>query len=876
MYQGNDTNRAGEIIQGLLNDSRFGFKDKGGYLREGICPDCGKKELYVRKNQPWRVACGRENNCGSSWTTKELLPHLFENYIKRFPPTRENPKATADAYMMEDRGFKMPICRQWYDQEGHRLKGSGEYVPTIRFYLDQERTRYWERLIGRTKADGQKVHIGGRRKPNGSLFRGDAWVPPGQILDQGDKCFITEGIFHAIALMHAGHKVAAAISSSNFPANLIDEHKNKRITWVLALDGDHAGRKAIRKHRLKLLELKETVEVCLLPDGKKDWDDFWQAGKLDDTFFEKCFYQGTLFTAGSLGEKVWRMFCRQPTRRNYVIEYQKALYSACVDSKFSAELQEEKIKLTSPEGFEKFGMHFTASLICNVIPKFLFLEKDEMVGDQRYVFKVEYKNGASKQIISLEGTSLCSADAFHKALLNKTTGGMFSGNNKDFAALAKQWFLPRTTEVKTIPYVGYEKQSKAWIFNDNAFQAGKKIKKNTHGYFEVGRTGIKPDMNSFELSTDGGFDPGWLPDYIKAFSFQGLAVLAFWLGSLFAQQIRFKHKSFPFLEFTGEAGAGKSTALEFCWKLLGRDEYEGFNVINATKVGKRREFNQISNLPVVLIESDKNGGQEKFAAQFNFETLKELFNGRATGTLGMATRNNNTKAQPFLGTLVFSQNAEVDGEESILSRIVHCHADKKHHTKSTREIARKFEQKTVADVGGFLELALKNEKKILDTYFQAFPRMEKALEDGGVTHQRITKCHAQVAAFARALQILFPNFTETMLQDFIAYLGGRALIREERIATDHPMVEKFWETFDYINSESSNKDGMNFSSDDRFIAVSLNTFRAQCLTHGQEIMDITQLKKLLPSCKRYKFVEKNRSVWNKLQNKSVKCWIFKK
>jgi hypothetical protein len=118
MFNDNDSNRADEIVRALLQDNRFYFSDQGGYLRKGVCPDCGKKELYVRKSEPWRIACGRENKCGSSWTTKELLPQLFENYVKRFPPTAENPKATADAYLTEDRCFNFTRCRSWYDQEG--------------------------------------------------------------------------------------------------------------------------------------------------------------------------------------------------------------------------------------------------------------------------------------------------------------------------------------------------------------------------------------------------------------------------------------------------------------------------------------------------------------------------------------------------------------------------------------------------------------------------------------------------------------------------------------------------------------------------------------------------------------------------------------
>jgi len=776
---------------------------------------------------------------------------------------------------MEDRGFQLGRCRKWYDQEGHRLAGSGEFIPTIRFYLDSERTRYWERLIGKTKNDGQKAHIGGRRKSDGSLFRGDAWVPQGQELKQGENCFITEGIFHAIALEHTGRKVAAAISSSNFPSNYIEANKGKGVVWVLAMDGDHAGRKAMRKHRLKLLEMKETVEVCLLPEGKKDWDDLWQAGKLDDPFFEECFYQGLLFTAGTVGEKVWRIFCRYPTRRRHVIEFRNALYSAMVDAKFSADLQEDEISLASPEGLEKFRTSCTVDLICNVAPRFLYMEKDALIDEQKYIFQIDYKNGTNAKLMALDGTSLTGGEAFNKALLNNTNGGRYSGDNKDFAILTRKWLDDKMLEVQSIPFIGYEKKSKAWVFHDNAFQSGRKIKLNEHGYFELGQHGIKTSLGSVVLKTDGEFDPGWLPNFIKAFHYQGLAVLAFWLGTIFVQQVREKHKTFPFLEFTGEPGAGKSTVLEFCWKLVGRDEYEGFDIAKSTPAGRRRAFNQVSNLPIVIIESDRDrGDNEKRPQQFDFDECKPFYNGRSTGTLGVATRSNDVDEQLFQASLLISQNAEVDGSEALLQRIVHCHVDKKHHGVGSREIARWFERQNSSTVGGFLELALKHEKRILDTYFKAFAELEPVFTEGGVRNERIIKNHAQIAAFGHALPILFPNMTNDVLQNFTSYLGNRALVREERIAADHPLVEKFWETFHYINAEKTNHEGLNLSQDDRLIAINLNHFRAQCLTYGQEIIDLTLLKKILPSSKRYKFIEKNRAVWSKSQEKTFKCWVF--
>lgn len=418
------------------------------------------------------------------------------------------------------------------------------------------------------------------------------------------------------------------------------------------------------------------------------------------------------------------------------------------------------------------------------------------------------------------------------------------------------------------------KKSKAWVFNDNAFCRGKRIPLNEHGYFELGTVGIKTNLGSVALRTDGKFSPDWLPKFITAFHYQGLSVLSFYLGTLFAQQIREAQKTFPFLEYTGEPGAGKSTVLEFCWKLLGRDEYEGFDIAKSTTAGRRRAFNQMSNLPIVIIESDRDrGDNEKRPQQFDFDECKPFYNGRSTGTLGVATRSNDVDEQLFQASLLISQNAEVDGSEALLQRIVHCHVDKKHHRPGTRDIARWFERQTAETVGGFLEVALSRSQAILDTYFSAFEAMERLFSEGGIKNERIIKNHAQIAACAHALKVIFPNLTDDVLYNFTDYLGNRAMAREDRIKADHPVIEKFWEIFEYIN----NKLGTNTldkSSNPAEIAVNLNQFRAESQNFGQEYIDLTMLKKILPAGKRHKFIAKNRVVWDKQEQKNYKCWVF--
>lgn len=96
------------------------------------------------------------------------------------------------------------------------------------------------------------------------------------------------------------------------------------------------------------------------------------------------------------------------------------------------------------------------------------------------------------------------------------------------------------------------------------------------------------------------------------------------------------HKSFPFFEAGGEPGTGKSTLLLFLWKLFGRIKYEGIDPVKSTKSGLIRTFRQVSNLPVVLIESEREN-EKGVVKQFDWDSLKTLFDGGSLGAQGVKT-----------------------------------------------------------------------------------------------------------------------------------------------------------------------------------------------------------------------------------------------
>lgn len=153
-----------EILSRLKSDYAMKTSPDGKFLRYGKCPSCGKKELFAGTETPVTVQCGRENNCGYQESTRNLYPDLFVSVVKRSPPTPQNPKATADAYLSEVRGLDITRWHNCYDQETYQNFSTRHTSPTIRFAIfnpDNNTQGYWERLIDPAKDDSKaKIKTG--------------------------------------------------------------------------------------------------------------------------------------------------------------------------------------------------------------------------------------------------------------------------------------------------------------------------------------------------------------------------------------------------------------------------------------------------------------------------------------------------------------------------------------------------------------------------------------------------------------------------------------------------------------------------------------------------------------------------------------------
>ncbi|MDS1449201.1 hypothetical protein P4G37_14530 [Shigella boydii] len=113
-----------EIINRLIRD--YNFKEENNYLRYGVCPQCGKKELFTSLERPYIVHCGRENKCGTDLLTKELYPDVFSSWSDRYISTKDEPYAAAAAYLQEARNIAVGPLKGAFTQERYQDKENGE------------------------------------------------------------------------------------------------------------------------------------------------------------------------------------------------------------------------------------------------------------------------------------------------------------------------------------------------------------------------------------------------------------------------------------------------------------------------------------------------------------------------------------------------------------------------------------------------------------------------------------------------------------------------------------------------------------------------------------------------------------------------------
>ena len=637
----------------------------------------------------------------------------------------------------------------------------------------------------------------------------------------------------------------------------------------------------------------DEIAWVALAGKNRDWDDVYRDGQLDDVFMTEASYQGRLFVAPNPSKKAFLLHLKKPLSF-FLLEFGERLFTAKVNSdELNRELNKDSDEGTTPKSREEsFDKYCDIKQVANCIPHFEYIQRDALSGDQQFFFQFNFPNPAQNCKEPLAPNSIGDPRSFSKSLLERTPGGNFEGGEKVLSMLRSKW-LENALTVRALPFVGYDATSKTYCYQTFGFNNGREYMANSHGYLEVGKSGLKTSLSSLALTRGKDEEPDWFADFLEVNDMNGLASLAWWTASLFTQQIRSKQHSWLFFELTGDAGAGKSSLLRFLWRLFGRPNYEGMkpNSTGASAIGLTRALSQVSNLPVVLIESDSqivDAQGRTTVSQYNWENWKSLYDHNATlRTVGVKSSSNDTDSLIFLAALLISQNASVDGSEAILTRIVHMHATRAGHTPARKVVSDRLYALPVEDLSGYLRRCLGQEKQWLARYFEAFDHYEQRLQANTVIqHQRIVHCHAQVMAAAKATQMLFPGWSDQLMEKLFKHVESRAIERQQRVSSENPTAARFWQIYHYLNekvvtytdgdgSRDETRETLNHSSDRTLIAINIEHFHNACRLAGQEVIHATQLHRALPQSSSHTFIE-IRKVRSAIEKRPLNCWIFRK
>lgn len=878
-----------DIISRLTRD--YGFRPSGDYLRRGKCPCCGRSELFISATAPWVVKCSRENRCGWTASTRELYPDVFGRLNERFPPTTQDPNATADAYMATVRGLTITGIRNWYRQGAFSHSHGDRKTATVVF--DIAPNVYMERLIETVTITPPKDEPEARKQNFVGKHKGLWWQPPDFEITSKDELWLVEACIDAISLWLVGIKAVATLSSGNFPdkklAELAARGIRPRLVW--ALDNDRAGREAIEKHVRRARKGWETDDgkvidgwrcrAALIPQsGKKvDWNDVYAAGDLKKRErIEEYRYEGDLFLAPSAMEK-GMLYWRRNKTVSFAIEFDTRTWWWQMDQQaFAAQLEivgkEAGEWSGDDEAIRWEAARRTAIVteIANCAFQFLYYQRSELTDEAWYYARVRFPHGRNPSKNTFTATQIATAAEFKRRLLAIAPGAVFTGATWQMNWIIKH-HLDRIRIVDTVDFAGYSKKHRAYVFGDTAVSNGKVYPINDEDFFEIGSTSVKSLNSSLHLhiGRPSDYRPDWIDLVYKSFGPQGIIAASFFLGSLFAEQIREMHKSFPFLEVVGEAGSGKSTLIEFLWKLLGRNDYEGFDPNKSTLAARARIMSQVSNLPVSFIESDRTGAVDTFKQkQFDWDELKTAYNGRSPRATGIANGSNDTKEPPFRGAVLISQNAPVSSSDAIMQRIIHTDFDTSSHSSASKIAADTLAALPVEAASYFLLIALKAEAMVLKTVAERAPIHEaELLKDPDVRLVRIAKNHGQLKALVEALAEL-TKMPDDWRDQTLATLSYGARRRQATIASDHRVVEEFWELIDFLGLAN-----VNHTADEGIIALNLNHIISLASKHGQKVPELSDLKTHLKSCRTRPFegVKTTRSILKDFD--TVRTWRFK-
>jgi len=703
-------------------------KDKGGYISNLKCPECGDVTAWAYSCEPWSINCNRQNECGIRTKTLKLFPEIIQNIEKENPPCNEDPNRPATAYL-HSRGLNESLkglhYEYWKDIRG---TGSGGVMFKVADGV------YNGRIFNPPHGEG-KTH-------NRGSTSGVFWKHS-KDYDQIKPVYVVEGIIDALSLWEMGFQAIAALSSGQDPPKLDLSEFNGNL--IPAFDPDDAGASALRKWK------KHYPNAGAIMPVKGDWNDLLLSRSKDKAkeYFESQLpefeFRAKLSLANS-GEDYGNIY----------YEYKKHPAGLFIFGKryFYSQEKDKAAKTFPVSNFTIEADHYQLD---NSNP-------EEPVN--RYYLKIKPSNGGRPVRCTVSANDIASPGGFTGMFLTRARV-LWEGDKMPSLALTRMIVESGAPVVRQLQITGYDKESDCYIFKDFAIDKKEKFMLPTEkGFFELSRSEqIRPSQYP-TIKPVKGIEPKEVYSLIyQAWGNQGVIGVAWEVAGWFVHRIKKQTGFFPFLSFWGDTQVGKSMLTRFMNALQCLDE-EGLPMKKSnTSKGEIRKLAQRAGLFKALLES--NDGDN---IRFDMDALLTMYNENPLQVRALKSNDIQTVEIPFRSSLLFVQNREPFKTKAQKERVVSVEFREDALTPETSQAFNKLIQIPISEMAYFFPFVMQHrevfESKWVDAFQQARNDIKEAIGDA-----RITDNHAIILAFHRLLcDVLQVNYD---LKPCIEEIGKR-------------------------------------------------------------------------------------------------------
>jgi len=700
-------------------------KRTGDYWGPFDCDLCGKKNKgYTFADSPRKFMCNSasceayKDNGGVSMA--DLLGFTFD--LER--EYKNDPDKIWKSYL-QSRGLNkvlkgLTIAKHWKDIRG---TGRGGIM------FDAGKNVVGEQVhVGRIyrPIDANKSHTS--KKVTGCILK----HPSGKH-DYDEPIHLAEGPFDMLSLEELGLNSIAVISTTQNP-KAIAHHLKPYKKIVLCFDFDETGINCTRRY----LQHYPDAEVMLMDRDIGDWNDFLRSGPFEQVKArikanrQRYINNGRLALAKSAYE--YGNLYHELFNRTGLFTFNGATWF----SEIRTQGQNDPTAKT-----ERIGL-FTFEVLC-------FIDIAGGAENQEYLYKLKIQPIRAKPIECVASYRDLSTARDFNAFLLRTCKCTFEGKANAMSAILVRITSTKAPIARQAKYLGLDHDSGWWVSRDWCVD-------NKGGFHQPDKNGLfKVDHNHMLMAAENAksktiVSPSSASKHSvkqiyelieQAYPVVGPIAFAWYIGSLFVNELKDRLGFYPYLSISGPADCGKSSFVEILQLLQGWDS-EGRDLSNSSSdKGLSRELYGASGMFRAFLEVTED--TEKILARFI--NILAAYN-RGGGAIKAAFSNNNAVNESNLYcALLFCQNVEVWANKQQKTRVISLRFNEENLTMQTKASYEKLLAVPKEDKASVAVEILKR-RQIFESSFQK--EYEIALDDFNlVTPGRVKNNHCLLLAISR-------------------------------------------------------------------------------------------------------------------------------